>query len=220
MKTCHDLRLIILIVPHTAGNAVVRYAKQHGAHGATVMLGQGTINNRLLDWLGLAENTKELVWILADASTPTLLSEIAQHFEFHRKDHGIGLSIPVRQLIGARNSLGVTETTHQEEPMHTHEAIIAIVPKGHGERIVGAARQGGATGATILNGRGAGIHETEKLFSIELEPEKEIVLLIVEASMTSAICDAIIQKTGIDQPGQGVLFTQPILEVVGLFTPS
>ncbi len=218
MKICNDLRLLILIVPYPKGRAVVRYAKQRGAQGATLMMGQGTINNRILQWLALAENTKELLWILADESTPTLLEEIATHFNFNRRNNGIGFSIPVNQLFGARNSLGVSVDQPREENMQQHEAIIAIVPKGNGERVVEAARHGGATGATILNGRGAGIHETEKLFSLEIEPEKEIVLMVVESVQTQTICDAIINATGIDQPGQGVLFTQPISQVVGLFT--
>ena len=218
MKMCNDLRLLILIVPYPKGRAVVRYAKQRGAHGATLMLGQGTINNRILQWLALAENTKELLWILADESTPVLLEEIAARFRFNHHNNGIGFSIPVNQLFGARNSLGVSSDQPREETMNHHEAIIAIVPKGNGERVVEAARLGGATGATILNGRGAGIHETEKLFSLEIEPEKEIVLMVVESSQTKTICEVIIKETGIDQPGQGVLFTQPIGQVVGLFT--
>jgi len=104
MKICNDLRLLILIVPYPKGRAVVRYAKQRGAQGATLMMGQGTINNRILQWLALAENTKELLWMLADESTTTLMEEIAMHFNSNRRHNGNGFPIPVNQPFGARNS--------------------------------------------------------------------------------------------------------------------
>ena len=40
------------------------------------------------------------------------------------------------------------------------------------------AMENGATGGTILHGRGAGIYENSSLFSMAIEPEKEIILFL------------------------------------------
>jgi nitrogen regulatory protein PII len=81
---------------------------------------------------------------------------------------------------------------------------------------VEAARRAGAYGATIINARGSGIHEEYKLFAIEIEPEKEIVLMVVKSEQVDQICKQIIKETQINEPGKGVLFTQPINHVFGL----
>ena len=97
-----------------------------------------------------------------------------------------------------------------------YKLIVAIVDKGRAELVVKASQDGGANGATIVNARGSGIHETSRLFSMEIEPEKEMVLLLVQAEQTEAICGAIRSQLDIDQPGKGILFVQPVNEVFGL----
>lgn len=216
LTTSHILNIII--VPHPKGNEVIKYAKSRGARGGTTLIGQGTVNNPLLKWLALAENTKDVLLILTENQPDEFLKSIADRFGFHRKNRGIGFSIPVFRLLGVQNSQSVQTMISREVNMINYEAIITIVPKGNGALIVETARLGGAKGATILNARGSGIHETAKLFSIEIEPEKEIVLMVVEKERSDEICKLIIEKTGLDQPGQGILFTQPVNEAVGVNT--
>ena len=101
--------------------------------------------------------------------------------------------------------------------MNKYELIYAIVNKGKGEEVVEAAQKAGSSGATIINARGSSVHETAKIFSIEIEPEKEIVLMIVKSDIKENICQTIIKDTNITEPGKGVLFTQSINEVYGLY---
>lgn len=218
MSITKSFVLNVIIVPYPKGNEVMKYAKSLGVQGGTSLIGRGTINNPILRWLALAENSKDIVLILTDGQPEQLLNKIAQRFQFHRPNRGIGFSIPVLRLLGAANSLGIQTCIPKEENMKAYEAILTIVPKGNGVSIVEAARLAGAKGATILNARGSGIHETAKLFSIVIEPEKEIVLMIVEKDQSSAICQSIVERTGLDQPGQGILFTQPVDEVIGLYS--
>ena len=63
-----------------------------------------------------------------------------------------------------------------------------------------AATEAGARGGTIINARGSGIHETSKLFAMEIEPEKEIVLIISEVAQAESITSAIREKMKIDEP--------------------
>ena len=60
-----------------------------------------------------------------------------------------------------------------------YELIVTIVNRGFNDVVMDAARQVGARGGTIINARGAGAHEAEKLFGIPIQPEKEIVLILV-----------------------------------------
>ena len=53
------------IVNRGKANAVLRKAKECGATGGTILLGEGTIQSKLLDFLGLTEIRKEILMIPA-----------------------------------------------------------------------------------------------------------------------------------------------------------
>ena len=71
--------------------------------------------------------------------------------------------------------------------------IVSIVRKGWGNTVLEASVKAGATGGTVLLGRGIGVNETESIFGIPIEPEKEIVLTLVPKSETEQILDEIVR---------------------------
>ena len=79
-----------------------------------------------------------------------------------------------------------------------------------------AANEVGAKGGTIINARGSGIHETNKLFSMEIEPEKEMVMILSEKSVVDSIVSSIRKKLDIDKPGKGIIFVQEVSRAYGL----
>lgn len=97
-----------------------------------------------------------------------------------------------------------------------HDLIITIVNKGRSCDVIDASKEAGAEGGTILHGRGSGIHDTAKLFGILIEPEKEVVLTLVENTKTDLIVDSISKKLNINKPGKGVLFVLDVKRVAGI----
>ena len=97
-----------------------------------------------------------------------------------------------------------------------YKAIYTIVDKGRGEDVVKSAGEAGAKGGTIINARGSGIHETAKLFAMEIEPEKEIVLIILKTEQTDAVIDKISKDMELEKPGTGILFVLDVADAYGL----
>ena len=64
-----------------------------------------------------------------------------------------------------------------------HEMIMCIVNAGFSETVMEAAKSAGARGGTILNGRGTANKEAESFFHIAIQPEKEIVMILVDAKI-------------------------------------
>jgi nitrogen regulatory protein PII len=93
--------------------------------------------------------------------------------------------------------------------------IAAIVKKGWAERLVSAAKEAGAEGATIMFARGTGIHEQQKLWGIPIEPEKELVFTIVPDEKTQRVMDAMIDAGQIQVPGNGICFVVGLKQLVG-----
>lgn len=98
-----------------------------------------------------------------------------------------------------------------------YNVIYTVIEKGLGEEVIETAIACGSKGGTIINGRGSGIHETCKMFSIEIEPEKEIVIIISKKDLTEPIVSGIREKLKIDEPGKGIIFVQEIDQIYGIF---
>lgn len=93
-----------------------------------------------------------------------------------------------------------------------HDCIIAVVNRGFAEKVVDVARQAGATGATIVRGRGADGNQKVLLpiINVELQPEKEIVWLITRAGFSSSIADSLLSNSQLDRDGQVTAFITPV----------
>lgn len=96
------------------------------------------------------------------------------------------------------------------------DLIVTIVLKGSAEDVIEAAREAGAEGGTIIEGRGTGIHERAKILGIAIEPEKEIVLTLIERHKTQRILNAISDAAELDKPGKGIAFVLKVDEVLGI----
>ena len=63
--------------------------------------------------------------------------------------------------------------------MTKFECILCIVNSGFSDAAMDAAKQFGARGGTVVHGRGTVSKEAEKFFNISIQPEKDIVIIIV-----------------------------------------
>jgi nitrogen regulatory protein PII len=101
-----------------------------------------------------------------------------------------------------------------------HELILCIVNTGFSETVMEAAKDAGARGGTILNGRGTANKEAESFFHIAIQPEKEVVMILVDSGIRDAVLHALYNEVGLKDPAQGIAFALPVSNVVGLSTYS
>ena len=99
---------------------------------------------------------------------------------------------------------------------NNYEMIFAIVNTGYTEEVMEAVKACGATGGTIINARGTANHEAEKFFGISISSEKEIVMIIVDKTIKNDVLKAIYEKVGLSSPGQGIAFSVPVDDAIGL----
>ena len=99
---------------------------------------------------------------------------------------------------------------------YKHEAIFCIVNAGYSEAVMETARAFGAGGGTVINARGTANTEAEKLYEITIQPEKEIVMILVTSDLKDTILKALYRSVGLNSPGQGIAFSMPVDAVVGL----
>lgn len=96
------------------------------------------------------------------------------------------------------------------------DLVITIVNKGFSDYVVDTARNVGASGATIIHGRGSGIHENDSFMGIKITPEKELVLILVEKGQREKIMTEISKQAKLNEPGKGLCFSLPVNDVAGI----
>lgn len=107
------------------------------------------------------------------------------------------------------------KTIENEKVKDEFELIIAVIGRGFADYVVSSAREAGATGATILYGRGTADSD-KHVMGISLQPEREIVLILVKKNERRKIMQEIAEKTSLLEEGRGLCFSIPVSSVYGL----
>lgn len=97
-----------------------------------------------------------------------------------------------------------------------YELILAIVNKGSTDLVMEAANHAGATGGTISVARGTGNPDLAKFYGIVIQPEKEMVFIVVNRQITDKVVQQIYQEAGLSTQGAGIVISLPITDAVGL----
>jgi len=96
--------------------------------------------------------------------------------------------------------------------------IIAMVEDHLTDSIMDAARDAGATGATVLNqARGEGLQKSKTFFGLSLDTQRDVVLFLVEEHLSRKILEEI-EKIGKldDKSGTGIAFQIDVEDAVGV----
>ncbi len=209
-------KVIVTIVKKGRADKVIKAAKSKGAEGATVIFAQGTDTGKRSIFSLDFDLEKEIVLILVlDDIAESVIHEIVTVLQLNKPNQGILFALDAAACIGV---------VHMEEKggvatmssTGIYEVIFTIVNRGDSEKVVNATKGAGARGGTIICGRGTGIHEKAKLLGIPIEPEKEIVLTLIEKEHTAEVLAAISESAELDIPGKGIAFVLPVSQVAGI----
>ncbi len=96
--------------------------------------------------------------------------------------------------------------------------IIALTEDTITDKIVDAAKLKGATGSTVItSAKGEGIKASKTFFGLNLETQRDVVLLLVEEHLSREILETISQAGEFDaNPGSGIAFSIDVDDAVGV----
>ncbi len=101
-----------------------------------------------------------------------------------------------------------------------HQVIVCIVNNGFADAAMDAARAVGARGGTVMSARGTANIEAEKAFQIQIQPEKEMIMIIVSEDIKEDVMHALYRSVGTHTPAHGIAFAMPVDGVVGIGAPA
>lgn len=96
--------------------------------------------------------------------------------------------------------------------------IITFVEDTKTDNVMDAAREAGATGATIINNaRGEGLKQSKTFFGLSLETQRDVLMFLVEEHMSRTIIEKISEVAGFEEnPGSGIAFQVDVEDAVGV----
>jgi nitrogen regulatory protein PII len=220
-----SLKLIFTVVKKGSAKKVIRAAKNAGAEGATTMFGLGTAPPGTYTFWGLDMSPeKEIIMTMTRGeTTQRVFTAVRRILKLHKPGAGIIFILDVVHLAGCvhagrkihKNPRKKSDDTTMKQT-GTYDLIVTIVNSGFSADVMIAAREAGAEGGTVMHGRGSGIHETSSLFSIDIEPEKDVILTLVDRSISEKVLKSIVDRSSLNQPGKGIAFMVEVEEVAGI----
>jgi nitrogen regulatory protein PII len=227
------LYMFMAIVNNGQEGAIVSLLNDNEVAGSYLCHGKGTASNDFYDVLGLSENQKQVITCLVkQRNYPELKRQIEKRFAVSRYAKGVALVVAVDSLCGisaykfVTNSRPLVGQDKGDTPMEeiqkndNYEMIMAIVDDGYTDLVMAAAKKAGARGGTILTAHGTGNKDIEKFFGVVITPEKQIVMILVPKEIKDQVMTSIYAECGLNTKGQGIAFSIPASDVIGIVQPS
>jgi nitrogen regulatory protein PII len=198
---------IISVIPVEKTQSVWQAAKKAGSPGGTILPATGSSSNSLLSILGFGDTPKDILLTIVPESAEQSVRQAIQDECQNRSQHrGVifSLNVPCFIKSGSKNNLSAEEKSMSNEKF---QMINIIMNKGYAEDAMAAARKAGASGGTVLNGRGTAKEGDAKFFGVEIVPEKEMLIILAPTEKTAQIIEAINSLACFSKDGNGIIFT-------------
>lgn len=183
----------------------------------TLVYGEGTASQGILDFLGLSKTEKNiLLSIISIDVEKNIINYLRNNARINEIGKGIAFTVPLSSSSKyVRDSFTLKRGEKMKSNINYH-LIITIANEGSADEIMNAAKKNGANGGTLIKGRGLGDKNSFKLFNLTVEPEKDILLIICKEDEKNKIMTAILDKNGMNTDNKAICFSLPIDNAVGL----
>ena len=211
------------IVDRKVAKKYLELYKENEQHVMFVTLGSGTAANEILDYLGLENTEKAVIFSVQEESAwEKTKKQLQQKLKIDAPGGGIAFTIPLSSVGGKKTLQFLLEgQDYQKEEESTlkdtvHELIVVIADQGNSELIMDAARGAGAYGGTVIHAKGTGMEQAEKFMGVSLAAEKEMIFIVTKKEQKNEIMKAIMEKAGLDSWAKSIVFSLPVTDTAGL----
>lgn len=216
------LRLLMLIsTPKLAdkASALIENAKipLHYRLGA-----MGTASSEMMDILGLGSSEKGVLAAVSEKGTADLiLKRLHKELKLGTVNSGIAFTAPLNgvsnfllHIAESASSDDRKDNTIMSESNYT--MIAAIVNPGFSDNVMNVARSAGAGGGSVIHSRRISDKKNIAFWGLNVQEEKEIVLIIAKNDSKLEIMQAIGKECGMRSDANGMVISLPIESVIGL----
>ena len=233
------LKLMFFIVDWNRAHFVSDVFEKEKVRFHFITKAKGTASSEVLDLLGIGAGDKAVVTCLEQAVlVPVLMKEVRKKLGLNSPGAGIAFTVPLSAindpiLLVFKQSILKNEKIAAEfgsarpggeggrmakelADAIEHDLIMSIVNKGYSDEFMNTAREAGASGGTVINARGQAHEGAVKFFGISVQDEKELILILTSREKKLGIMRAVCEAHGLNSKAQGIVFSLPVDNVLGL----
>ena len=214
------MNYLISVVNPSAMDRVCEIAAALDLPQTVTLLGHGTAVQSMLDLLGIESTEKRVIMTVANPEkTRKFIKEMRRQVYIGIPGHGIIMAVPIKS-VGGGKTLAYLNNGEQRPARYTpelsdrYELIVIVANEGRTDQVMNAARAAGATGGTVLHGKGTG-SQNKKFYNVSIAAEKEVILMVAPSDRKAAIMQSVLHHAGPDSDAGAVLFSLPVSEVAG-----
>lgn len=211
--------LLAIIVNRGKGSKVLEFARLSGAKDASCLIGKGVVNNKMLQLIEMDEVDKEIIIVVIPAlKEEEILNKLSLKFHLDKAGCGIAFAMPLAGMLKIKKDTAVrwNEQNLPEKIECGMTAVLLVVNKGKAEDAMEISQNAGCYGGTVIRAHGSA-GKLNIILGMEVEPEKEVVLMLMQTKKANQLAAELNEKLKLSQPNTGILVRIGVSKTTGLF---
>lgn len=219
----NKIYLMVIITNRNMRNTFYSFFERNEITVTFSILGAGTASSALLDYLGLEDSDKMLLFTFVTRDTwKKLKRQFQMDIRIDLPGRGIAFLIPASSVGGkkaleyftAHQNFEIEEESTLKETKY--ELLVIIANTGYTDTVMDAARSANAPGGTVVHAKGTGAQEARKFLGISLAEEKEMIFIVVSSEQKNDIMKAVMEQAGLHSKAGALAFSLPVTSTAGL----
>lgn len=135
----------------------------------------------------------------------------------------LGMLFKMREVVEAPDSM-MLEVSDMlvNEHFSDYDTVLVLIDRGYSEQVIELAREHGASGATILNGRSIdNLHRVRiPLLNMDIATEREVIMFVTKNDISEQVADVLVRHDELAEQGDMAVFVAPsniVEETFGVF---
>lgn len=205
--------VLVVIVARDRAHLLIRRLKKFAIDDIAIIYGEGTQKSLGLGFLGLNRFDKELIICRIDERIEDeVFAFLSDEIYIRKQNSGVAFTIP---FVFPTDLAYLKESESAENnDINEISCLVTIVETGFADECMDVAVREGATGGTVIRGRGAGVPE-DFSFPIIIDPDKDIVINILPKADAMRIKASLEREMKLAKPGAGFVFLLSVKRFTG-----
>lgn len=225
MKTKRNnrVKLLVSIINKDDQNALTDAINRICAAMHFSGIGHGTARSHHRSYFGIDDVEKRVTFSLIPSNLESqILTSVSRELKLYLFGKGIAFTMPLSAIssIVEEPILAAAErekTTQQKKEKKTmHELVVAVVNEKFSDVAVEAARQAGATGATVFHTRSTDNSKVEQAMGTAIPEDTDTIFFLTSSEYKIKIMEALRDSAGLKTDGSAVIFSMPVDDLVGI----
>ncbi len=187
-------------------------------HFSFVLYGRSMASQSLLSYFGLKETKRSILFaIVSEYEEEKFIKKITKKINLNEPGNGIMCLLPIsssNKYIYDKVKKNKKEVNIVKRKDNYH-LVITIIKEGYFDLVMNASKKVGARSGTLISGREISNKQFAEFLGFSIEPERDIVILLVKEDIREELMNEITMQAGLKTNGKGLCFSIPVDNVLG-----